>query len=95
MIEQRAHAAWRGGIKDGSGSFHAGSLTGRYSFSSRFEGGAGSTPEAEVPGLSENALPELAEQAEQNCPVSKALAGVEIVLKSAKLTSVAAGARVP
>jgi hypothetical protein len=44
MIEQRAHAAWRGGIKDGSGSFHA---------------------------------------------------GVEIVLKSAKLTSVAAGARVP
>jgi osmotically inducible protein OsmC len=140
MIEQRAHAAWRGGLKDGSGSFHAGSLTGNYSFSSRFEGGTGSSPEAligaahagcfsmalalflgeqgytaeavettatvrldpqrlaitrieleteaEVPGLSESAFPELAEQARKNCPVSKALAGVEIVLKSAKLAPV-------
>jgi lipoyl-dependent peroxiredoxin len=137
MIEKLAHAAWRGGLKDGSGSFHAGSLTGNYSFSSRFEGGTGSAPEeligaahascfsmalalflgeygytpdavettatvhldpqrlaitrieleteAEVPGLSESAFPKLAEQARNNCPVSKALAGVEIVLQSARL----------
>jgi lipoyl-dependent peroxiredoxin len=142
MIEQRAHAVWRGGLKDGSGSFRAGSLAGSYSFSSRFEGGTGSSPEelisaahascfsmavslflgehgytphaiettstvhldperlaisrieleteAEVPGLSETTFQEIAEQAKRNCPVSKALAGVDIRLKSAKLTPVAA-----
>jgi osmotically inducible protein OsmC len=137
MIEQQGHAVWRGGLKEGSGSFSAGSLAGKYSFSSRFEGGAGSSPdeligaahascfsmalslflgehgytpeaietmstvhldpqqlaitrieletEAEVPGLSESAFQELAEQAKKKCPVSKALSGVEILLKSAKL----------
>lgn len=142
MIEQRAHAVWRGGLKQGSGSFRAGALAGKYSFSSRFEGGAGSSPEeligaaqascfsmalslflgergytpeiietrstvyldaqqlaisrieleteAEVPGVSESAFQELAEQARKNCPVSKALSGVHIVLKSAKLTSLSA-----
>jgi lipoyl-dependent peroxiredoxin len=141
MIEQQGHAVWRGGLKDGSGSFSAGSLAGKYSFSSRFEGGQGNTPEeligaahascfsmalslflekhahksdaiettatiyldpqqlaitrieleteAEVPGLSESAFQEIAELAKRNCPVSKALAGVEIVLKSAKLTPMA------
>jgi lipoyl-dependent peroxiredoxin len=142
MIEQRAHAVWQGGLKQGSGSFRAGALAGKYSFSSRFEGGAGSSPEeligaaqascfsmalslslgehgyipevietrstvyldaqqlaisrieleteAEVPGVSESAFQELAEQARKNCPVSKALSGVHIVLKSAKLTSLSA-----
>ena len=47
--------------------------------------------EAEVPGLAEAAFREIAEQAKKNCPVSKALAGAQIVLKSARLTSVAAG----
>jgi osmotically inducible protein OsmC len=142
MIDQQAQAIWRGGLKEGSGSFRAGSLTGKYSFSSRFEGGTGSSPEeligaahascfsmalslflgehghipdaietrstvhldpeqlaitrieleteAEVPGLTETAFQEFAEQAKEKCPVSKALAGVEILLKSAKLTRVAA-----
>ena len=36
---------------------------------------------------------EIAEQAKQNCPVSKALAGVQIVLKSAELSSAAANRR--
>jgi osmotically inducible protein OsmC len=45
MIKQQAHAVWRGGLKQGSGSFRAGTVAGQYSFSSRFEGGAGSTPE--------------------------------------------------
>ncbi len=45
MITQRAQAHWQGGLKDGAGSFRAGSVAGRYSYSSRFEGGSGSTPE--------------------------------------------------
>ena len=142
MIEQQAHAVWRGGLKDGNGSFRAGSLAGEYSFSSRFEGGTGSSPEeligaahascfsmalslflgehgytpdsietrstvhldpqqlamvrieleteAEVPGLAQSEFQDIAEQARKNCPVTKALAGVEIRLTSARLTSVAA-----
>ncbi|MGH7527148.1 MAG: OsmC family protein [Gemmatimonadales bacterium] len=142
MIKQRAQAVWRGGLKEGSGSFRAGTVAGKYSFASRFEGGAGSTPEeligaahascfsmalslflgehghtpdaiqttatvhldpqqlaitrieleteAEVPGLSETEFQEVAEQARKNCPVSKALVAVEILLKSAKLTPMAA-----
>jgi osmotically inducible protein OsmC len=143
MIEQRAQAVWTGGLKQGAGSFRSGTIEGKYSFASRFEGGAGSTPEAligaahaacfsmalslfleqqghapdairttatvqldpkqlaitridleteaEVPGLADSAFPAIAEQAKQNCPVSKALAGVQITLKSAKLTKVTAG----
>ena len=141
MIEQRAHAVWRGGLKAGSGSFRSVSLSDKYSFSSRFEGGIGSSPEeligaalascfsmalalfleghghtpdtiettatvyldpqrlliarieleteAEVHGLSGSAFQACAEQAKKNCPVSKALSGVEIVLKSARLKHMA------
>ena len=144
MIEQRAQAVWRGGLKQGAGAFVAGAIQGDYSFASRFEGGAGSTPEeligaahascfsmalslfleqqghapdairttatvqldpqalaitridleteVEVPGLAESELSAIAEQAKRNCVVSKALAGVQITLKSAKLTKVTAGA---
>jgi lipoyl-dependent peroxiredoxin len=142
MIKQQAQAVWRGGLKNGSGSFRSGTISGEYSFSSRFENGAGSTPEeliaashascfsmalslfleqhghtaeaiqttatvhldprelaitrieleteAEAAGLTEAEFRELAEEAKKNCPISKALAAVEIVLKSASLTSVAA-----
>lgn len=38
--------------------------------------------EAEVPGIDEEAFKEKAEAAKQNCPVSKALAGVEIGLRA-------------
>ena len=38
--------------------------------------------EAEVPGIDEEAFHEQAEAAKQNCPVSKALAGVEIGLRA-------------
>lgn len=47
--------------------------------------------EAEVAGLDEAGFREIAEQAKKNCPVSKALDGVQIVLKSTKLASVPAG----
>jgi len=144
MITQKAQAVWRGGLKQGTGSFRSGTIEGQYSFASRFEGGAGSTPEeligaahascfsmalslfleqagkrpdtirttatvqldpeklaitridldteAEVPGLSEAEFQKLADQAKQNCPVSKALGGVDIALKSARLAK-PAGAR--
>lgn len=143
MVKQQAQAVWKGGLKKGAGSFRSGTIEGKYSFASRFEGAAGSTPEeligaahascfsmalslvleqkghapnairttatvyfdpqqpaitrieleteGEVPGLAESEFPPLAEQAKVGCPVSKALAGVEIVLKSAKLATVAAG----
>ena len=145
MIEQQAQAVWRGGLKDGEGSFRSDTIEGKYSFASRFEGGKGSTPEeliaaahascfsmalslflekgghkaetirttakvlldpseititgieldteAEVAGLDEAEFRESAEQARQNCPISKALGAVPIVLKSATLSSVAAGRR--
>ncbi len=38
--------------------------------------------EAEVPDIDEEAFKEKAEAAKQNCPVSKALAGVEIGLRA-------------
>ena len=38
--------------------------------------------EAEVPGIDEETFQEQAEAARQNCPVSKALAGVEIGLRA-------------
>jgi osmotically inducible protein OsmC len=42
--------------------------------------------EGEVPSLDEATFRELAETAKTVCPVSRALAGVEIVLKTARLT---------
>jgi lipoyl-dependent peroxiredoxin len=143
MIKQQAQAVWRGGLKDGGGTFRTGVIQGDYSFASRFEGGKGSTPEgligaahagcfsmalslflgkhghppegirttatveldpeqlaitrieleteADVSGLNEAEFREIAEEAKNNCPVSKALQGVQIVLKSAKLSTLTAG----
>jgi osmotically inducible protein OsmC len=45
MIRQQARAEWNGGLKQGGGTFQAGTIEGRYSFASRFEGGPGGTPE--------------------------------------------------
>ena len=47
MAVRRANARWEGGLKGGKGSFSAGpGIEGAYSFSSRFEEGAGSNPES-------------------------------------------------
>lgn len=43
--------------------------------------------EGEVQGIDDAHFREHAEDAKENCPVSKALAGVEIVLKGARLTA--------
>lgn len=46
MPTRSASARWEGGIKTGRGTFAgATGLSGQYSFSSRFESGAGSNPE--------------------------------------------------
>jgi osmotically inducible protein OsmC len=46
--------------------------------------------EADVTGIDDAEFRKAAEQAKENCPVSKALTGVQLVLKSATLTSVGA-----
>ena len=47
MPNRKASAVWEGGLKGGKGTFKAesGGIAGNYSFSSRFEEGAGSNPE--------------------------------------------------
>lgn len=47
MPNRKASAVWEGGLKSGKGTFkgESGGVGGSYSFSSRFEEGAGSNPE--------------------------------------------------
>ena len=47
MTTSRASAVWEGKLRDGKGSFKAGSgaFSGSYSFRTRFEGAAGTNPE--------------------------------------------------
>ena len=136
MPVRTADARWEGNLPDGKGTmrFGGGAFEGQYSFSSRFEDGAGTNPEeliaaahagcfsmalsnglakaghtptrvdttasvhlekveggfgitridlrteAEVPGIDEATFKEQAQTAKANCPVSKALAAVEITL---------------
>lgn len=45
-MPSKGHAEWKGALKSGSGDFTAGdSITGAYSFKSRFEDGPGANPE--------------------------------------------------
>jgi osmotically inducible protein OsmC len=139
MPARTANARWEGGLKDGKGNMRlgGGAFEGQYSFSSRFEEGAGTNPEeliaaahagcfsmalsaglekaghnpnsveteakvhlspadgggfrisridlvttADVPGITEDAFQQAAEGAKAGCPVSKALAAVEITLNA-------------
>jgi osmotically inducible protein OsmC len=134
MAIRKAHAIWKGSLKEGSGQMKFGTFDGPYTWSSRFEEAAGTNPEellgaahagcfamslssgltregftpeqisvdalvtlgrvdgkarilsielqceAQVPGISSEKFLELAEAAKSGCPVSVALAGVEISL---------------
>jgi lipoyl-dependent peroxiredoxin len=138
MPARAANARWEGGLKDGKGNMRlgGGAFEGRYSFSSRFEDGAGTNPEeliaaahagcysmalsaglekagyspnsveteakvhlspgdggfrisridlvssADVPGIDGDAFQQAAQAAKEGCPVSKALAAVEITLNA-------------
>ncbi|HYZ99440.1 MAG TPA: OsmC family protein [Acidimicrobiales bacterium] len=143
MPARTATAHWQGGLRDGNGTMALGSgaYEGAYSFTSRFEDGAGTNPEellgaahaacfsmalsaglegagsppdtvettatvhlvpadgggfrisridlattAAVPGIDPSAFQEQAEAAKANCPVSKALAGVDIHLQASLKT---------
>jgi lipoyl-dependent peroxiredoxin len=142
MPARTATARWDGGLQGGNGTMRLGSgaFEGRYSFSSRFEEGAGTNPEeligaahagcfsmalsagleraghaptsiettarvhleraesgfrisrielsttADVPGIDAAAFGKQAQAAKANCPVSQALAGVDIEL-DARLAS--------
>jgi len=138
MPARSANARWEGGLKDGKGNMRlgGGAFEGQYSFSSRFEEGAGTNPEeliaaahagcysmalsaglekagyspnsveteakvhlspadggfsisridlvssADVPGIDDGAFQQAARAAKEGCPVSKALAAVEITLNA-------------
>ena len=138
MAVRTAQARWEGALRDGNGTmaFGSGAFEGAYSFSSRFEEGAGTNPEeligaahagcfsmalanvlaesgheprridttarvhlepveggfgitrielstgGEVPGADEDEFRRHAESAKETCPVSKALAGVEVSLEA-------------
>lgn len=141
-MAQRGSAQWKGDLKGGAGTFTAGdSLTGEYSFRSRFEDGPGANPEqliaaahascftmalsnqlaqggnvpdsvttdasvtlervdgtptitridlvtrGVVPGVSEEEFQRQAEDAKQNCIISRALGAVGEVTLVAELSS--------
>ncbi len=136
----KGRAEWKGELKTGTGTFTAGdSISGDYSFKSRFEDGPGANPEqliaaahaacfsmalsaaladagtpvesvqtdatvtlrfvddaptitrielstvGRVPGIDASAFRQAAEGAKVNCPVSKALAGVDEITLEASL----------
>jgi osmotically inducible protein OsmC len=139
-MPSQGNAEWKGELKTGSGTFTAGdSISGQYSFKSRFEDGPGANPEqliaaahaacfsmalsgaleqagtpvdsikteatvtlrfvdgaptitkialitvGQVPGIDAAAFAEAAAGAKANCPVSKALAGVQEITLDASL----------
>src|SRR6478736_1678674 len=93
----KGSAEWKGDLPSGSGTFTAGdTITGGYTFKSRFEDGPGSNPEQLIAAahaacfsmalsnmLAEAAFIEHANAAKAGCPVSRALAAVpEITLEA-------------
>ena len=84
-------AEWKGDVPSGTGTFTAGdSISGGYTFKSRFEDGPGSNPEqliaaAHAACFDQEAFESAAETAKANCPVSRALGGVPEITLEAKL----------
>ncbi len=89
----KGHAQWKGDLKSGSGTFTAGdSISGDYSFKSRFEDGPGANPEQLIAAAHASCFSMalsniLAEGAKRGCPVSRALAGVAEITLDATLAS--------
>ena len=106
MPTRKASAVWEKGLKDGKGSFkgESGSVSGSYSFGSRFENAKGSNPEellaaaeaacfsmALALGLEQNGTP--AETVETNaaCTVEKVAEGFKITTMSLMVNAKVAG----
>lgn len=87
----KGSAEWKGDVPTGTGTFTAGdSISGGYTFKSRFEDGPGSNPEqliaaAHAACFSMALSNLLAQAAKAGCPVSRALAGVPEITLDASL----------
>jgi organic hydroperoxide reductase OsmC/OhrA len=76
----RGSAEWKGDLPTGAGTFTAGdTITGGYTFKSRFEDGSGSNPEQLIAAAHA--------AAKAGCPVSRALAAVPEITLEASLIS--------
>jgi len=93
MPRSIASAAWHGGLKDGNGTYSAGSgaFTGEYSFPSRFTDAGGTNPEeliaaahaaclsmALAAGLERNGTPATRIATQATCTIEKGDAGFRI-----------------
>jgi lipoyl-dependent peroxiredoxin len=105
MTTSRASAVWEGKLRDGKGSFKAGSgaFGGAYSFRTRFEGAAGTNPEeliaaahaacfsmALAGGLEQGGTPATKVETSAACTIDKVGAGFKITTIELKVR-----ARVP
>jgi organic hydroperoxide reductase OsmC/OhrA len=73
-VTRTAQASWRGDLTGGGGRIGVGS--------GAYEGPRiDLRSEGEVPGVDAEAFERLAQEAEDTCPVSRALAGTEITLE--------------
>ena len=105
MTTSRASAVWEGKLRDGKGTFKAasGAFAASYSFRTRFEGAAGSTPEeliaaahaacfsmALAAGLDEAGTPATRVETAAACTIDKVGAGFKITTIELKVR-----ARVP
>ena len=93
MPTRKASAIWEKGLKDGKGSFkgESGSISGNYSFGSRFENASGSNPEellaaaeaacfsmALALGLEQNGTPAEKVETSAACTIDKVADGFKI-----------------
>ena len=106
MTTSRASAVWEGKLKDGKGSFKAasGTFKGDYSFRTRFEGAAGSTPEELIAaahaacysmalsaGLDGAGAPATRVETEAACTIDKVGEGFKITTMALKVRGKVAG----
>ena len=106
MPTRKASAVWEKGLKDGKGSFkgESSSISGSYSFGSRFENAKGSNPEellaaanaacysmALALGLEQNGTPADTVETHAACTVEKVAEGFKITTMSLTVNAKVAG----
>jgi osmotically inducible protein OsmC len=106
MTTSRASAVWEGKLRDGKGSFKAGSgaFGGAYSFRTRFEGAAGTNPEeliaaaqaaclsmALAAGLEQSGTPATRVETTAACTIDKVGAGFKITTIDLKVRATVPG----
>ena len=106
MTTSRASAVWEGKLRDGKGTFKAGSgaFGGNYSFRTRFEGAAGTNPEELIAaahaacfsmalsaGLEQAGTPATRVETSAACTIDKAGAGFKITTMALSVRGKVAG----